>query len=169
MRSSLVAWSSSRPITRPSGGQRKTCTVGWAPVQTTTTPGTGSTAVTPPVYPGGVQERMAPVVTFDAGMTVIDLDLDFLARRLGERGIAVDAAALERGAPAAWKRYDELNAAGMGHPWKQLMATLLAGAGVTDPEALAEWLWDEQPRRNLWRKPIAPMVELARELAARGV
>lgn len=112
---------------------------------------------------------MAPVVTFDAGMTVIDLDLDFLARRLGERGIAVDAAALERGAPAAWKRYDELNAAGMGHPWKQLMATLLAGAGVTDPEALAEWLWDEQPRRNLWRKPIAPMVELARELAARGV
>lgn len=112
---------------------------------------------------------MAAVVTFDAGMTVIDLDLDFLARRLGERGVDVSPAALERGAPAAWKRYDELNAAGIGHPWKQLMATLLAGAGVAHADELAQWLWDEQPRKNLWRKPIVPMIDLAKELAARGV
>jgi HAD superfamily hydrolase (TIGR01509 family) len=112
---------------------------------------------------------MAAVVTFDAGMTVIDLDLDFLARRLAERGIDASPAQLERGAPAAWRRYDELNAAGIGHPWKQLMATLLASAGVVHPDELAQWLWDEQPTHNLWRKPIVPMVELARELAARGV
>jgi len=112
---------------------------------------------------------MAAVVTFDAGMTVIDLDLDFLARRLGERGVDVSPAALERGAPAAWKRYDELNAAGIGHPWTQLMATLLAGAGVAHADELAQWLRDEQPRKNLWRKPIAPMLGLAKELAARGV
>lgn len=112
---------------------------------------------------------MAAVVTFDAGMTVIDLDLDFLARRLAERGIAASPAQLERGAPAAWRRYDELNTAGIGHPWKQLMTTLLAGAGVADADELARWLWDEQPRKNLWRKPIVPMIELAQELAARGV
>lgn len=28
------------------------------------------------------RELLAPVVTFDAGQTLIDLDLDFLARRL---------------------------------------------------------------------------------------
>ena len=49
------------------------------------------------------------------------------------------------------------------------MATLLEGAGVADVHPLVEWLWDEQPRRNLWRKPIAPMVALARELRDRGV
>lgn len=109
------------------------------------------------------------MVTFDAGMTVVDLDLDFLARRLGERGVEVSPAALERGAPAAWKRYDELNAAGIGHPWNELMATLLAGAGVAHADQLARWLRDEQPRKNLWRKPIVPMLDLAKELAARGV
>lgn len=112
---------------------------------------------------------MAPVVTFDAGQTLVDLDLDFLARRLAERGVHVSVEALQRAAPAAWLRYDELTAAGHGHPWKALMATLLEGAGVHDATGLASWLWDEQPRANLWRKPIAPMVALAKELGDRGV
>jgi len=112
---------------------------------------------------------MAAVVTFDAGQTLVDLDLDFLARRLGERGVHVSVDALQRAAPAAWLRYDALTAAGVGHPWKELMTTLLDGAGVRAAAALAGWLFDEQPRANLWRKPIAPMVELAKELGARGV
>jgi FMN phosphatase YigB (HAD superfamily) len=112
---------------------------------------------------------MAAVVTFDAGMTLVELDLDFLAKRLAERGATTTPAQLERGAPAAWQRFDELNAAGIGHPWKELMATLLEQAGLTGVAPLVEWLWDEQPRVNLWRRPIAPMVELARELRARGV
>ncbi len=49
------------------------------------------------------------------------------------------------------------------------MTTLLDGAGVTDVERHVDWLWDEQPRQNLWRGPIVDMVDLARELAARGV
>jgi HAD superfamily hydrolase (TIGR01509 family) len=49
------------------------------------------------------------------------------------------------------------------------MGTLLGGVGIPDPGPLVEWLWSEQPARNLWRKPIQPMVDLARELAARGV
>lgn len=76
--------------------------------------------------------------------------------------------ALGAAAPAAWARYDERTAAGSGHPWRELMATLLEGAGVRPTAAHVEWLWSEQPRANLWRRPIPAMVALARELAAGG-
>lgn len=112
-----------------------------------------------------------PVVTFDAGQTLIDLDLAFLARRLAERGVVVELSALVTAAPAAWRRYDQLVDPAGGHPWRELMATLLEGAGVAAPRVgpLVDWLWDEQPRANLWRAQIPGMVALARELAARGV
>jgi len=111
----------------------------------------------------------APVVTFDAGQTFIDLDLDFLARRLAERGVSVAPAALAAAAPAAWRHYDDLvNPAG-GHPWKELMSSLLRGAGVAEVAPHVDWLWTEQPRHNLWRGQIPGMVAVARELAARGV
>lgn len=114
-----------------------------------------------------------PIITFDAGQTLIELDLDFLARRLAERGVMIAPDALGAAAPVAWQRYDALTAAGQGHPWRALMASLLEGAGasaagVRDLEPLIDWLWAEQPRANLWRKPIAGMVALARELAGRG-
>lgn len=111
---------------------------------------------------------MTTVVTFDAGQTLIDLDLDFLRRRLGERGVVVDGQALEVAAPAAWERYDALIASGVSHPWHAFMATLLTGAGVAHVAPLVDWLYEQQARHNLWRRPIAPMVELARELRARG-
>jgi HAD superfamily hydrolase (TIGR01549 family) len=121
-----------------------------------------------------------PVVTFDAGQTVIDLDLAFLARRLAERGVSVEIPALAAAAPAAWQRYDALVDPAGGHPWRALMTALLEGAGVgaagrgppgpaTDIASLVDWLWDEQPRANLWRAQIPGMVALARELGARGV
>jgi len=113
--------------------------------------------------------REPPVVTFDAGQTLIDLDLDFLARRLADRGVIVATPALVAAAPAAWRRYDELVDPAGGHPWRELMATLLRGAGVTDVAPLVDWLWDEQPRANLWRAQIPGMVALARELVSRGV
>jgi len=100
---------------------------------------------------------------------VIDLDLDFLARRLAERGVAVEPAALAAAAPAAWRRFDELVGPAGGHPWRELMTALLDGAGVASTAPLVDWLWDEQPRHNLWRAQIPGMVALARELAARGV
>lgn len=109
-----------------------------------------------------------PVVTFDAGLTLVELDLDFLAQRLGERGVSVQAALLVKAAPAAWRHYDAL-APTSTHPWQDFMAKLLEGAGVPDVGPLTEWLWAQQPHKNLFRKPIAPMVELARELAACGV
>ncbi|MBA3454374.1 MAG: HAD family hydrolase [Deltaproteobacteria bacterium] len=109
-----------------------------------------------------------PVITFDAGQTLVELDLDFLGRRLAERGLEVAPDALSAAAPAAWRRYDELVAAGTGHPWRALMTTLLQGAGVREVDPTVEWLWSEQPRVNLWRKPITEMVDLARELARTG-
>lgn len=109
------------------------------------------------------------VVTFDAGQTLIELDLDFLATRLGEREVAMTSSALLAAAPGAWQRYDELVEAGRGHPWQAFMEALLAGAGVELAGELAEWLWREQPTKNLFRRPIFDMIALARELAASGV
>ncbi len=108
------------------------------------------------------------MITFDAGQTLVELDLDFLAGRLAERGVSVAPAALAASAPSAWRTFDALVESGIGHPWRALMTALLAGAGVREPD-LVEWLWSEQPRANLWRRPITGMVELARELSARGV
>lgn len=102
---------------------------------------------------------------------MIDLDLAFLARRLAERGVAVEIPALAAAAPAAWRHYDALVDPTAGHPWRALMAALLAGAGVAADRIgpLVDWLWDEQPRANLWRSQIPGMVALARELTGRGV
>ena len=134
-------------------------------------------------------------VTFDAGQTLIDLDTALLAARLAERGVHATEAALAAAAPAAWRRYDAAVAAGGGHPWRVLMAALLAGAGVARAPGhgeqgepgeqgdqglrdhgepgelgdLVEWLWSEQPTRNLWRREVPGMFELARSLRRQGV
>lgn len=111
------------------------------------------------------------VVTFDVGQTLVELDLDFLVERLAGRALVVEAGSLARALPAAWAHHDQLVHAGASHPWHAFMSALLVGAGA-DPAAVepaVAWLWSEQPHRNLWRKPIAGMRELACELRARGV
>jgi FMN hydrolase / 5-amino-6-(5-phospho-D-ribitylamino)uracil phosphatase len=111
-------------------------------------------------------------VTFDAGQTLIDLDPELLACRLAERGVSLAAPALAGAAPAAWQVYDAAVAAGAGHPWRVLMDALLTGAGLADAERrapLVEWLWHEQPRKNLWRRRIPGMFELAGRLRKAGV
>lgn len=115
---------------------------------------------------------MTTIVTFDAGQTLVELDLDFLARRVAMCDVVVDPAALRAAESAAWRHYDALVAAGrLDHPglWRALMAELLTGAGARgDVPAAVEWLYAQQPVANLFRRPIDGMVELARELAARG-
>jgi len=112
---------------------------------------------------------VVPVVSFDAGQTLVELDLDFLAHRLVSRGISVDPAALAASAPAAWQLYETLAARGHGRVWHGLMTALLEGAGVRGAAELADWLQGEQPRANLFRKPITDVIEVVRELASRGV
>src|SRR5262245_58622150 len=108
------------------------------------------------------------VVTFDIGQTLVDLDLDFLAVRLGQRGVTVPTDALRDALPAAWQRYDALTESGASHPWHDLMQSLLTGAGVADPMPHVEWLYEQQATANLWRKPIPAMVQIVRDLRARG-
>ncbi|HEY6038879.1 MAG TPA: hypothetical protein VIV58_31570, partial [Kofleriaceae bacterium] len=114
---------------------------------------------------------MTPVVTFDAGMTLVELDLDFLARRVAERGISVAPAALRAAAPAAWAHYDaRVEAGGVhGRLWHELIAEILTGAGAEHVMPAVEWLWEQQTRQNLFRAPIADMVALARRLHREGV
>jgi HAD superfamily hydrolase (TIGR01549 family) len=115
---------------------------------------------------------MPRVVTFDAGQTLVELDLDFLAKRAAMCDVVVEREALAAAAPAAWRHYNAVvRAAELDHPamWRELIAHMLAGAHATgDVAAAAAWLYDQQPKANLFRKPIAPMVALARGLAAAG-
>jgi len=114
----------------------------------------------------------ALAVTFDFGQTLCELDAALLSARLAERGIVAGEGPLDAGVIEGWRAYDAAIAAGLGgHPWKTFMAHLLASAGVAEPAlgAAVDWLWTEQPRRNLWRRPIGGMIELCRQLAGAGV
>lgn len=113
----------------------------------------------------------ARAVTFDFGQTLAEMDAAMLSRRLRERGVEVAVERLEAATPSAWSAYNKGVRAGLGgHPWRLLMDTLLAGAGVEEGRAAhVEWLWTEQPKVNLWRRPIAGMIELVRDLRAAGV
>jgi HAD superfamily hydrolase (TIGR01509 family) len=112
-------------------------------------------------------------VTFDAGQTLVELDTRMLADRLAERGVTVGDAALEVAVPAAWQIYNQLVASGRathtGGGWHALMTALLAGAGVTTVEPLVDWLWTQQPTRNLWRRPVPGMLALVDDLRRSGI
>jgi HAD superfamily hydrolase (TIGR01509 family) len=117
---------------------------------------------------------MPSVVTFDAGMTLVELDLDFLARRLATRGVEVAPTALRAASPGAWRRYDDRVDAGGAHGrlWHELLTDVISPAAQVAPAIVAaavEWLWTQQPTHNLFRAPIADMVQLARSLRAAGV
>jgi HAD superfamily hydrolase (TIGR01549 family) len=107
---------------------------------------------------------------FDFGQTLAELDYDFLTERLRERGAAFDPKSSAERARYAWQIYGTKKHEGHASAWRSLMEILLAGGNVASERVaeLAAWLWDEQPRRNLWRRPIPGMIELVRELKRRG-
>jgi FMN hydrolase / 5-amino-6-(5-phospho-D-ribitylamino)uracil phosphatase len=108
---------------------------------------------------------------FDFGQTLAELDLEFLKRRLAQRGVTLDAEAAGEGAQRAWQLYGERKRAGHAVAWRGMMETMLESGGVAPATAveLSGWLWDEQPKQNLWRKPIPGMIELVRDLKSRGI
>jgi HAD superfamily hydrolase (TIGR01509 family) len=111
-------------------------------------------------------------VTWDFGQTLADLDPVFLAEKLTSRGVSVPAAALDAAVPAAWGEYNRAVRGGAGgHPWKTFMRAVLTGAGVTASlvEDVTDFLWLDQPARNLWRRPVPGMMAIVHELDAAGV
>jgi HAD superfamily hydrolase (TIGR01549 family) len=111
-------------------------------------------------------------VTFDFGQTLAELDTTFLSKRLSEKGISLPEATLEVCVGDAWHAYDTAVRQGVsGHPWRLLMTTLLerAGAPADRIAGVVEWLWDEQPKTNLWRRLLPDMVQLARDVRAASV
>jgi putative hydrolase of the HAD superfamily len=113
---------------------------------------------------------MSVAVTFDFGETLASLDYDFLRARLAERGAELDASRAQAARTKAWQLYGERKADGHAPAWQAMIGTLLHAGGVEAArvDELAEWLWDEQPAANLWRRPVPGMIELVQELRARG-
>jgi putative hydrolase of the HAD superfamily len=117
-------------------------------------------------------------VTFDYGQTLAELDTEYLARRVAERGPVVRAAELDAAAPAAWDEYNRAKQQGdvAEQAWSAFMRALLEGAGLPRrgrPDAavtedIVRFLWSEQPKNNLWRRPIFGMKELLSTLLASG-
>jgi putative hydrolase of the HAD superfamily len=115
-------------------------------------------------------------VTFDYGQTLAELDTEYLARRVAEKGASVRAAALDAAAPAAWEEYNRAKARGdvAERAWSAFMRSLLEGAGLprgrdaSVTTELVRFLWSEQPQNNLWRRPIAGMKDLLGNLLESG-
>lgn len=116
---------------------------------------------------------MTLAVTFDFGQVLAELDPVFLSAKLRARGVDASPERLDRATGAGWIAYGAALRAG-GHgagAWKAFMSTVLteAGAGAAaTPEAL-DFLFADQRARNLWRRPVPGMIQLARRLGARGV
>jgi putative hydrolase of the HAD superfamily len=111
------------------------------------------------------------VVGFDFGQTLGELDHEFLKARLAERGVSFDGKSAQQHDVEAWQRYGELKADGHAAAWRGMIEVFLRHGGA-DParlDELAGWLWQEQPRKNLWRRPIAGMIELVADLRRTGI
>jgi FMN hydrolase / 5-amino-6-(5-phospho-D-ribitylamino)uracil phosphatase len=107
---------------------------------------------------------------FDFGQTLAELDYDFLQRRLRERAASFDPQTAAANSKQAWLIYGAKKSDGHAEAWRAMMEAQLTGGGVAAEPAreLSAWLWQEQPRQNLWRRPIAGMIELVRELKRVG-
>ena len=117
-------------------------------------------------------------VSFDFGQTLAELSEDMLAERVAERGAHVGVSALRQASDAAWQAYADAKRNGLSgqDAWSTFMRCLLVDAGVKGSRPtqqlaseLTEWLWTEQPRRNLWRRLVPGMLELVDELGRGGV
>lgn len=107
---------------------------------------------------------------FDFGQTLAELDYEFVARRLSERGVPFDAQASAQNAKQAWLVYGAKKNDGHAEAWLAMMAAQLTGGGIPHDRAqeLSAWFWQEQPKHNLWRRPIPGMIELVSELKRAG-
>lgn len=111
-------------------------------------------------------------MTLPPQQTLVELDCDFLVCRLAERHVKTEAAAIAVALPEAWRIYDAACTA-RAHPWHLPMHAILERAkvqvGASERDTLVEWLYSEQPTRNLCRRPIPSMIELVRKIVDSGI
>ncbi len=116
--------------------------------------------------------RAPLAVTWDLGQTLAELDPLFLKAKLAEQGLSVEVETIESAVSEGWIQYSSAVRKGAsGHPWKTFMRVILTHASVPEArmEELLEFLWTDQPHRNLWRRPVKGMVEVLRALQAAGI
>jgi FMN phosphatase YigB (HAD superfamily) len=120
-------------------------------------------------------------ISFDLGQTLLELDETLLAAKARRRGFEIDESLVSTQQDLAWKAYNLSITNGKTgfDAWATFMRDLLvrvqlttpgrgAPVGAEDLEAFVVLLWSEQPRENLWRKPISGMLSLLRSVRERG-
>jgi len=128
-----------------------------------------------------VERPRLDAVVFDAGGTLVRLDFEWMARKVGELGVPLDAATLRRAEIQGRRAYDRSrgHAADPGDPaplgtrgdTRAYFGGMLVGAGVGSPvleRALEEFL-ARQVERGLWTRPMEGARETIEELGAMGL
>jgi putative hydrolase of the HAD superfamily len=117
-------------------------------------------------------------ISFDLGQTLVELDETFLAKQALGQGYQLQTSRAGTELSVAWQAYNHAKSqrAQGFDAWAAFMRQLLerlelshvrdgAPASAEERERFVEFLWSEQPHRNLWRKPIAGIKELLADLA----
>lgn len=119
-------------------------------------------------------------VTFDVGYTLVELDTDEMASRLGSRGIRVYREYLDDRVSVMRQEYEECLIEGKDHEtaWRCSVAGMLCGViddddfrvlvGNYGTGPAIDWLWSSQRDSNMWRRPIHGMRELVEEVRSQG-
>jgi len=113
----------------------------------------------------------ARAVTFDFGHVLASFDAAYLVEKLARRGLPGKAPKFEAALPQAWHEYGRSLQGGATAEvaWKTLLRVILQAGDVEPRPSLLDDLFREQTHDNLWRNPVAGMIELARELRGQGV
>lgn len=125
--------------------------------------------------------RIPCAVSFDLGQTLVELDPTLLREQVERCGFRLREDRVSRSLPLAWHAYNQAKARGDEGfaAWGAFMARLLELMRVTrasdnleacdaERQQVVNFLWSEQPLRNLWRKPIEGMAELLADLKRAG-
>ena len=120
-------------------------------------------------------------VVFDAGGTLVRLDFEWMAGKVGELGVPLDAGTLRRAEIRGRRDYDRSrgHAAGPGDPaplgtqgdTHAYFGGMLAGAGVGSPvlERALEAFLARQVEQGLWTRPMEGAREAIDALGAVGL
>jgi len=123
----------------------------------------------------------ALAVSFDLGQTLVEFDEMLVHEQARRQGYWLAPSLVRSEQPLAWQAYDAAKASGkVGYDaWSAFIRDLLsrvefssleqrAPVGADAVEDFIRFLWSEQPHNNLWRRPVAGMLEVVEKLSSRG-